>query len=137
VIELVPLCVAEMTVGRAHRVGRTPAGQRLIGTVAAGRWDGDRLRSKVAGLGADWLAIGPDGTGMIDARVLLETDDGVLIHVTYQGRADARGDLRGPYFIAPVFETADNRYAWLNRIQAVAKGEMRRRELRYEVFELR
>jgi hypothetical protein len=137
VIELVPLCVAEMTVGRAHRVGATPSGQRLIGTVSAGRWDGDRLKAQVAGLGADWLVIGPDGTGLIDARLLLETDDGALVHVSYGGRVDARGAVWGPYVTAPVFETADRRYAWLNRVQSVAKGELRGRVMRYEVFEVR
>jgi hypothetical protein len=137
VIELVPLCVAEMTVGRAYRVGLTPSGQRLIGTVEAGRWDGGRLHAQVAGPGADWLVVGPDGTGMIDARLLLETDDGALVHVSYGGRVDASGDMRGPYVTTPVFETADSRYAWLNRVQAVAKGELRGRVLRYDVFEVR
>jgi hypothetical protein len=135
-IELVPLCVAELGIGRAIDLGTTPAGRRLIGLADGGRFDGDRLHAKVAAVGADWLVIGPDGTGLVDARLLLETDEGALIHVTYQGRVDTTGGMRGPFYTAPLFETAANDYAWLNRVVAVAKGIVDGRTLRYEMFEL-
>ncbi|MFI4972541.1 MAG: hypothetical protein ACHP7H_07670 [Hyphomicrobiales bacterium] len=40
---------------------------------------------------------------------------------------------------APLYDTADPRYAWLNKIQAVAKGVVTPdlRRLDYEIFELR
>ena len=103
-IELVPLCVAELGIGRPIDLGTTPAGRRLIGLADGGRFDGDRLHAKVAAVGADWLVIEPDGTGMVDARLLLETDEGALIHVTYQGRVDTTGGMRGPFYTAPLFE---------------------------------
>jgi hypothetical protein len=136
-IELVPLCVAELAIAGAVDLGTTPAGRRVIGLTDGGRFDGDRLHAKVGAVGADWLVIGPDGTGMVDARLLLETDDGALIHMTYQGRVDTTKGMRGPFYTAPVFETAASEYAWLNRVVAVAKGVVDGRTLRYEIFEVR
>jgi hypothetical protein len=65
----------------------------------------------------------------------IRTDDGAEIFVQYGGvvviaPADfarmAAGEVLGPaemYFItAPVFQTADDRYGWLNRLQAIGKA---------------
>jgi hypothetical protein len=40
-------------------------------------------------------------------------------------------------YAAPLFETGDERYAWLNRIQAVAKGTLDGPTLTYEIAEMR
>ena len=76
--------------------------------------------------------------GAFDARSVWKTDDGALIYVTYSGRtlipADVGAAFRDPaqphvdpsrYLIriAPVFETADPRYAWLNAVLGVGCGE--------------
>jgi hypothetical protein len=45
--------------------------------------------------------------------------------------------MDAPVYTAPRFETGDERYAWLNRVQAVAKGELDGTTLTYEVFEVR
>ena len=37
----------------------------------------------------------------------------------------------------PLFETGDDRYRWLNRVQAVAKGVLDGLALTYEVCEVR
>ena len=42
-----------------------------------------------------------------------------------------------PIYAAPLYETGDERYAWLNRIQAVAKGALDGQSLTYEIYELR
>ncbi len=39
-----------------------------------------------------------------------------------QGRRDFSQGMDAPIYTAPKFETGDDRYAWLNKIQAVAKG---------------
>jgi len=54
----------------------------------------------------------------------LETDDGALIHMTFEGIRDdaAQG---APYFRAlPRLETADAKYAFSNRLLAVGAGEI-------------
>ncbi len=58
----------------------------------------------------------------MDARLLLATDDGALILMRYR-RAIAYSAEGASVVTAPTFETNDERYAWLNSVQAVAKGE--------------
>jgi hypothetical protein len=41
-------------------------------------------------------------------------------------------------YVAPVFETGDERYAWLNRIQAIGRGILYEDiSLHYEWYEVR
>jgi hypothetical protein len=40
-------------------------------------------------------------------------------------------------YATPRFDTGDDRYRWLNRVQAVAKGRFEGTTLAYDVFELR
>jgi hypothetical protein len=116
----------------------TPAGDRWIFEVADGSFDGDRLRATVRGqANADWFLVGPDGTGSLDVRVLVETHDGALVFVHYTGRVDVAGGAGAPLYATPRFDTGDERYRWLNRIQAVAKGHLTGDCLTYEVYELR
>jgi hypothetical protein len=68
---------------------------------------------------------------------MMETDDGAVIYVTYQGRRDFSQGLDAPIYTAPRFDTGDERYAWLNKIQAAAKGNVEGTTLTYEVCELR
>src|SRR5205823_12225334 len=106
----------------------------------SGRYKGERLNGSVKGsLGADWMAVGPDGAvGTLDVRGLLETDDGALVLVHYSGRKDMR-DLYSPIYATPLFDTGDERYAWLTLVQAVAKGTVSEdlTLLTYEIYELR
>ena len=69
----------------------------------------------------------------IDVRLTLQTDDGAVVLVAYQGRGDA---ATGTSYSAPLFETGDERYAWLTRIQAVGKSTFDGTQLHYEMFEL-
>ena len=61
----------------------------------------------------------------LDLRITLETDDGALIHMTFEGiRDDAAPGA--PYFrTVPRFETAAPRYSFVNRLVAVGTGEVR------------
>ena len=47
--------------------------------------------------GDDWTIKRPDGIIDLDLRVTLETDDGALIHMTFEGMRDD-GAPGGPYF---------------------------------------
>jgi hypothetical protein len=113
-------------------IGTTTLGRRRIATVTGG----ERLRGSVVGAPAgDWLLQRSDGATVLDVRLLLRTDDGGHIYMSYRrvrhGPADvmarlAAGETVDPatyYFrIAPVFETAANKYEWLNRVVAVGTG---------------
>ena len=136
-IELVPLMNVEIALTDPLIVGEGPAGNRLIFEVASAKFDGERLRGTHKGnAGADWLTICADGTGTLDVRALLETDDGALIFVQYGGRTDV-GTPNAPIYAAPTFETSDQRYRWLNKVQAVAKGTLDGSTLTYEIYEVR
>jgi len=137
-LELVPLgtMVAELRPPKV--LPKTPAGTRMIYEVASGYIEGERLNAKLAGnAAADWLLVGPDGTGTLDVRSLVETDDGALVLIQYRGRVDLAAGPRSPLYATPRFETGDPRYAWLNKLQAVGKGFLVENTLTYELYELR
>ena len=48
-------------------------------------------------------------------------------------------DAPGPLYIAPRFETGDERYSWLNKVQAVGKGKVdfARSAIAYRLYEVR
>ena len=135
-IEAIPLATAELRVGGVHNVGATPRGLRIIAEVSEARFQGERFNAKQVGAAADWSVTRPDGVTEVDVRITLQTDDGALVLLRYQGTLDAR---RGDYPILSFmrFETGEERYAWLNRVQAVGKGRVTGGVVRYEVFELR
>ena len=75
--------------------------------------------------GDDWTLKRPDGVMELDLRITLETDDGALIYMTFAGLRDD-GAPGAPYFrTLSRFETAEPKYAFLNRLLAVGLGEIR------------
>jgi hypothetical protein len=136
-IELIPLGTADVGISPIMIPG-TPSGTRVVVEITSVDCRGERLRAKLKGVAAaDWAVVSPVGIGLMDVRLTLETDDGALIYVSYHGRVDLSGGLDGATaYTAPRFETGDERYAWLNKIQAVAKGVINDGVLRYELYEL-
>ncbi len=116
--------LARVTVaaGERHRVEGGPFGERSVVAIREGRWEGARLRGTVVGAGGDWAVPGTGGLTLLDVRQVLRTDDGATVYVTYTGRGDR---TRGTYTVAPTFQTGDERYRWLNAVQAVGKGGSR------------
>jgi hypothetical protein len=136
-LELVPLARMTIELRAPIALDGTPVGSRWIFEVDSARIDGDRLHGTMKGTAnADWFVLRPDGTGALDVRALLETDDGALVFIQYLGRTDIAAGSSTIY-AAPLFETGDERYAWLNKIQAVAKGVLDGSSLTYDLFELR
>jgi hypothetical protein len=67
---------------------------------------------------------------------VLETHDGALVYIEYLGRVDTKTP-GAPVYNAPRFETGDERYRWLNTVQAVGKGVLDGNTLTYELYEVR
>lgn len=134
-LELLPLCTLEVKLAEPITVGAGPAGLRLVYEVLEGTVEGERLRGKLKGrAAADWVTIsGPIAT--LDVRATFETHDGAVVFAQYRGRLNVGAG--GPIYVAPLFETGDERYSWLNAVQAVGKGELDGSLLRYEWFEVR
>ena len=131
-LELIPLCTATVSLAAPMNVSPT----LLIGEVLGMEVVGDRMTASLKGrAAADWLKISPDGYGTLDVKVTLETSDGALVHATYTGRLQFD---TGTVYATPLFHTGDERYTWLNRIQAVARGTFTSPDtLVYEMYELR
>jgi len=144
-----PLFVMRLEVRPILMVGATPGGYRRIGVVPGGVFEGERLSGTVLEGGSDWQIVRGDGATTLDVRLTMKTHDGALIGMTYRGfrhgppevlaRID-KGEVVDPasyYFRTnPLFETADARYDWLNRIVAVGIGHRRADGPIYSVFEV-
>lgn len=140
-IELVPLCEMVVELLPSLNVGTGPAGSRSVGAISAATVTGERLNATLAGpSAADWL-VRTGSIGVIDARLTLRTHDDALIYMTYGGRLSLSGSNAMVAYSSPVFETGDERYAWLNGVQAVAKGKVEMSadgaRLVYEICEVR
>lgn len=120
-----PLMTLRLSTAPVQDIGRGPHGARVTFPVTGGSFQGARLRGKVLAGGDDWTVKRADGVMELDLRVTLETDDGALVHMTFEGLRDDAAP-GGPYFrTLPRFETAAPRYAFLNRLLAVGRGEVR------------
>jgi len=130
-------------------VGKGPFGTRSIFDVTGGSAEGPRLRGRLLASGGDWLLLDEGGVGRLDVRGTLETDDGAHIYVHYHGVLEMNEKVLGAlekgeatdygdtYFMTqPRFETGDPRYAWLNRVVAVAEGRVLPSAVEYRVYEL-
>ena len=144
-----PLFVMRLDVLPIQVVGATPGGNRRIGVVPSGTFDGERLSGTVLEGGTDWQAVRSDGSVTLDVRLVLKTADDALIAMSYRGlrlgppevmARLARGEAVDPaeyYFrIAPLFETAAPQYAWLNDVLAIGAGHRAPGGPIYSVFEV-
>ena len=143
------LMTLRLAVSGMQAIGATPSGNRRIGLVAGGTFEGERLRGTVLPGGADWIIVRPDGATTLDVRLVLETDDKAAIGLTYRGMRHGpaavmerlnRGDQVDAseyYFRTSVaFETAAAKYDWLNRIIAMGTGIRPPEGPTYDIFEV-
>jgi hypothetical protein len=146
-----PLLAVELQVPPPLDLGATPTANRRVAVIEGGRFTSEHpgLHGTVLPGGSDWLTIRPDGATVLDVRVVLQTDDGEHIAMTYAGLRHgpkevmdrlARGEEVDPgefYFRAtPSFHTSSERHDWLNRIVCVATGYRPPTGPVYHVFEV-
>jgi hypothetical protein len=113
-----------------------PTGNRFIAEVNGGTFDGPRLKGTVVAPGGDWVHVRPDRTMRLDVRLMLVTDDGASILMTYNGVGVPQEDGSASVRSAPTFETGSEEYAWLNNVQAVGIGSTKAGTVSYEVYAL-
>jgi surface antigen len=130
----------ELAMERVFILGEAPKGNRMIAEIKGAELSGSRVKASMKGLAAaDWAVLGDDGLARFDIRMVLETTDDALIYLSYTGKADwSAGPGSGPIFSVAEFETADERYRWLNVIQVVGQGAMTAdfSGVQYDFFEL-
>jgi hypothetical protein len=143
------LLTLKLAVSGMQPIGETPSGNRRIGLVSGGTFAGPRLRGLVLPGGADWIIGRPDGVTTLDVRIVLQTDDGSAIGLTYRGLrhgpAAVMDKVNGGQFVDPseyyfriaaTFETAAPQYAWLNKMFAIGTGSRPPEGPVYEIFEV-
>src|ERR1700733_7914533 len=84
-VRMRPLLTMKLAVRPMLVLGETPLTRRRIGVVFGGRFEGERLSGEVLDGGRDWQSVRPDGSLMLDVRLVLQTHDGALIAMTYKG----------------------------------------------------
>jgi hypothetical protein len=130
-------------------LGDTPYGGRRIARVMGGSFEGPKLKGTVPPGGGDWLLLRNDGVLQLDVRLVMETDDKQHIYMTYKGLRHGpkdvidrlnKGEPVDPslyYFRAtPYFETASEKYGWLNRICCISTGSRTASGPTYHVFQV-
>lgn len=139
-MELVPICTARLEVDPPIQFGRTPTGVRSQSDIRKAVFEGERFSAILAGAGSDWLVLSGD-IGTIDVRMALITHDGALVGLRYTGKLDVADPESRVSRVAATFETGDERYLWLSRVQAVGKSQLERRgqewTVHYKFWELR
>jgi hypothetical protein len=128
-------------------LGQTPLGDRRVGLVTGGTFEGPAMRGVVLPGGADWMLTAPDGATRLDVRAMLRADDRQLVGITYTGlRAGppevlaklAAGEAVDPaaYYMRTAirFETGPGPLEWLNRVLAIAVGQRPPQGPVYDVY---
>lgn len=115
----------------------SPVGpSRVVVPVAGGTFAGPKLKGSVVGPGGDWISVRPDGASVLDLRVLLQTDDGQKIYMTWRGVAYTLSDKSLFARVTPVFETSAPGYAWLNNVVAVGVFRQVPGKVAYRIYRI-
>lgn len=123
-----------VTVGEPVMLGPVTGGMRGIVPIVGGSFDGPRLRGRVVAMGADWALLLPDGSASVDARYLLEMEDGTFVGIRNRGfcrpvagQDNVYAGQSRPEFEAPI----GSAHAWMNEAtftcvftSYLAKGEV-------------
>jgi hypothetical protein len=112
----------------------TPWGGRRETRARGGSFAGPRLSgSVVQGLANDWGAVTQDGIVGFDANLVLKTEDGEPLFMTFRGRANASGQYR----IAPQMEASHGPLAWLTEIQYIGVGGTDGDDLVFDIYAIK
>lgn len=139
-----------VTVQPPEVLGPVPDDIRINFYAADGKVWGPKCQGKLRPVGGDWMVLRRDGVAVLDVRITIETDDGALLFVTYEGVVDFGPDgyanfLKGQIpermavRAAPRIATAHPAYAWMNRCQFLAIGEAQpmAHTITYEIYAVR
>jgi hypothetical protein len=147
-IKVRPLFSMQLQVPAIQKAGM-PGRGLVVGVVSGGRFVGERLAGKVLEGGSDWQRVLSESALRLDCRIVLETNDGAQIAMTYHGiragspevmaRLAAGSPVRADEYyqrIHPSFETGAAQYAWLNTVVAVGGGHRLPGGPIYNIFEV-
>jgi hypothetical protein len=122
---------------------------RVAVNVPGGVVEGPRIKGKILPPAGDWGYILPSGVFRLDVRATIQTDDGEIIYISYNGIWQRSKEVNDKFnngetitsadcyfFSAPTFQTKSEKYGWLNAVQAVGKMvEIKRGDhITYDIF---
>jgi len=123
-------------VGKPDEVGAVPGGTRRVIPILGGTFSGSGLKGKILPGGADHQLLQSDGFTQLEARYILQTEQGEMIYVTNRGmrhgpaevlqrlNAGERVDPNLIYFrTAATLDTPAPRLQWMARSIFVCVGE--------------
>jgi len=130
-------------------VGRAGKLERRVVTILGGRFEGEKLSANVLPGGADWQIDDGDGVLDLEAKYLIETDDGVTVGVVNSGKRNASPPVMkriaarepvapGEYYFrtTPVFDAPPGPYLWLRQSIFVAIGRREPDAVVLDVFRI-
>ena len=109
-------------------------GHTRIAPLSGGTFAGPDLRGTVLPGGADWITQ-VSGHSSLDVRITLLTDDGAHIYMTYKGMI-VRSDSGLYWRVTPTFNTASEKYDWINHIVAVGKNKNVEGKIAYDIWRI-
>ena len=110
------------------------AGNTSIAPVTGGTFSGPGITGTVHPGGADWITR-VSGHSSLDVRITLETDDGAFIYMSYTGII--RPGENGLYWrVRPIFQTASEKYDWLNHTVFIGKNKQVPGKVAYDIFRI-
>ena len=131
------------------RIGRSADEELSFTPITGGTVDGPLLRGRVLAGGGDW-AVERSGTAQLEARYLLQADDGSVIDILNRGYYRASTEViarveageqvseKEYYFrTAPVFQTDAAAHRWLAENQFLGLARDEDGQVRVRVFVVR
>ncbi|MCH7933582.1 MAG: DUF3237 domain-containing protein [Gemmatimonadetes bacterium] len=110
------------------------AGPTSIAPVTGGTFGGPAIQGIVHPGGADWITQ-VAGHRSLDVRITLETDDGEFIYMSYTGIISS-GENGLYWRVRPIFQTASEKYDWLNHTVFIGKNKQVPGKVAYDIFRI-
>jgi hypothetical protein len=139
----------EVEAGKGLEAGDTPKGLRKMIPITGGSFEGPGIEGAVIPGGYDFQLLRSDNVMEINARYVLQTDDGALITIVNRGLRHANVEVMQQmangvevspslyYFRSvPQFETGSKKYDWLNKSVFIANGIRKPAEVIISVFKI-
>jgi len=121
--------------GPAHAIGSAGL-TRVVVPVAGGTFEGPKLKGTIVGPSGDWIVGRPDGSSLLDVRLLLLTDDGENVYMSWRGINSTPAGGAQYARIVPFFETGAPKYLWLNDIVSVGVYRPTPGKVAYRVYQI-
>ena len=123
-LELTSLGTFTVHAGPSWRFAGGPLGTRSVSEFEGVTWESERVCARSVWANGTYRS--GDAIVEVHVRAMLETSDAAMLYIDYVGRFRPRELAAGTgrVLMTGRFETADQRYDWLNATQVVGQGTL-------------